>query len=429
MTDPRKTAIEGDLTAARNLILNLWNRVPDRDLNRTLHPDFRPLRWHLGHVGMYESRWVIEQAQGGACPDAELCYLFSTENPQSRLEDLPPREEVLAFSTRVRELALEFLEQVDLDAANPLTRDGYVFQNVLTHEYQHVETITYQLQMLELDLSAANDLDVTTEAPPKNREIHVPAGEHAVGRMRADPLFSYDNEWPRHTVQLDEFLLAQYPCTNAEFLEFVVDAGYRRKEFWSPEGWQWKQQTGAVQPLYWRAEHRAWRQKTITGEIALPRAHPVMLIAYYEAEAYARYRGMRLPTEAEWEVAAAWDPDRGRQRTYAWGDEAPNSGRARYGQPLGWTAPVGQSGNVTPGGLHGMTGNIWEWTSTPFDGYPGFAAYPYPEYSQQWFDGQHRVVRGGSFASQAPMLRASFRNWFYPRTRERFIGVRLARTP
>ena len=427
MTDPRKLAIANELARARQFNLDLLSQVPEELSNRVLHPDFRPLRWHMGHVGMFESWMILEQAKGGQPPDKELARIYSTEYPRSELHDLPPMETALSFSAAVRDEVLAYLDTVDLDAEHQLTRNGYIFHNVITHEYQHTETIAYLLQHASLEFEQQPQIE-NSASPYAPEAVMIPGGEYAVGRQLEEPLFSYDNEWPRHKVKLTDFLLNDSPSTNSDFLEFLSAGGYERKELWSDAGWRWRNETEADKPFYWRPEGNGdWIQKTITGSIPLPLSHPVTLISFHEAQAFANFNGMRLPTEAEWEVAASWDPQQGRQLLYPWGDRNPPPADARHGQPLGWTEPAGKRRNRSPLGLYDMIGNIWEWTSTPFDGYPGFKPFPYPGYSEVWFDGLHQVVRGGCFVTGAPMLRATFRNWFYPRTRERFIGVRLAR--
>ena len=426
MTDNRKASLAAEIKRVREISLAQIDMVPATSLERMLHPDFRPLRWHLGHIGMFEDWWILQKAGGLPPTNAHLSHIYSTEYPRSELGNLPPIEDAIAFSGAVRDRVLDFLDRADLDADDPLLHDGYIFRNVITHEYQHTETIAYGMQMVDLGLDLQDPL-TESQPLPVRREVHVPGGEYPIGRLRDEAHFSYDNEWPRHKVLLNDYYLDDYPVTNAEYLEFIEGGGYGRKELWGPEGWAWRESTDASQPLYWRQEAGGWVQKTILGSLQLPLTHPVMLVSWFEAEAYANFRGKRLPTEAEWEVAACWDPDQGRQLTYPWGDDAPTAEWVQYADPWGWTAPAGEFLNRSPLGLYDMTGNIWEWTSTPFEGYPGFEAYPYAGYSQVWFDGLHRIARGGSFATQAPMLRATFRNWFYPRTRERFIGIRLAR--
>jgi iron(II)-dependent oxidoreductase len=427
LNDNRKDALAIELNRVRDLSLQLINQVPAEHLGTILHPDFRPLRWHIGHVGMFESWWILQQIMGGAPPDEQLAYLYSTEYPREQLHDLPTVETAIEFSRNVREQVLDYLQQVDLDHGHPLTANGYIFENIITHEYQHTETIAYLMQMIDPGRKVRELPSSVTEPPPR-REIAIPGGTYTLGRLQSEPLFSYDNEWPRHAVELGAFLLDEYPTTNAEYLEFVEDDGYRNRELWSADGWAWLRSVDGTHPLYWRRdEDGAWLQQSFSGSFPLPRDHPVMLVGWYEAEAYARYRGKRLPTEAEWEIAAAWSPEAGRQLIYPWGDDPPTPDSAHFGDLQGWSEPVTAFRNTSPFGLQDMIGNIWEWTSTPFDGYPGFKPHPYPEYSQVWFDGFHRIARGGCFVTHHPMLRATFRNWFYPRTRERFIGIRLAK--
>jgi ergothioneine biosynthesis protein EgtB len=229
-----------------------------------------------------------------------------------------------------------------------------------------------------------------------------------------------DNERPRHRVELGDYWIDRYPVTNGQYRQFIQADGYENSQWWTEAGWHWRLQHKITQPLYWSADG-AWDQ------------HPVCGVSWYEAAAYARFCGKRLPTEAEWEKAASWNPATARSQLYPWGDPAltdTNCDRAKYANhfhQVGWTTPVNAYGaNQSPLGCRDMLGNVWEWTDSWFQGYDGFQPYPYVGYSQVFFDGQHRVLRGGSWATRPWALRNSFRNWYYPTMRQLFAGFRCA---
>jgi iron(II)-dependent oxidoreductase len=215
--------------------------------------------------------------------------------------------------------------------------------------------------------------------------------------------------------------------TNGEYARFVEEGGYGRREFWTEEGWRWREKEGWQSPLYWRRDGAGWVERRMFAEGELMAEHPVTGVGWFEAEAYARYAGRRLPTEAEWERAASWDEAGGSKRRYAWGDDPPDDTRANFGRRHWGTTPAGaHPRGASPAGCLDMTGNVWEWTSTPFEGFPGFEPFPYPEYSAEWFDGDHRVLKGGSWATHPSVLRTSFRNFFRRPFRIGFAGLRLA---
>jgi ergothioneine biosynthesis protein EgtB len=257
--------------------------------------------------------------------------------------------------------------------------------------------------------------------------IYIPGGSFEMG-SRGYP-FAYDNEQPPHMVELDGFRMDRYPVTNGEYAEFIVAGGYTIRSLWSDAGWEWKEKNAVAAPLYWsRKDGQArWRVREMFNETELRADHPVAGVSWYEAMAYARFAGKRLPTEAEWEKAASWNAASQTKRRFSWGDDPASQGVANYNFYTWETTPVTMhSEGASTYGCVDMSGNVWEWTVTVFDGYPGFAAYPYPEYSELWFDGDHRVLKGGSWATRLPLLRCSFRNFWRPGFRIAFAGFRCA---
>ncbi|MFL6228221.1 MAG: SUMF1/EgtB/PvdO family nonheme iron enzyme [Pyrinomonadaceae bacterium] len=451
-----RAEIAAQLRAARAATRGLFDLVPrEADLHESPGFGFRPIIWHLAHIGVFEAYWILQKAKGDASPDERYERIFDPiATPREQSKQLPSRREMETYLAGVRERVLDYLARAPLDADDPLLRHAYVFRLVLEHERQHQETLAYLLQLLDpakksrpagrdvdaelahlasTHAAAAADAASLTSTPQDM--IAVPAGEFQMGAVW-DGVFAYDNERRAHVVALPAFKIDRTPVTNAEFARFIEEGGYARREFWDEEGWSYREREGWTQPLYWRRDGASsstsvaassWRVRTMFGEEALPPVHPVSGVSWYEAEAYARFAGKRLPTEAEWERAASWDEARGRKRLFAWGDESPTSARGNFDLNFWGTTPVGAfSQGASATGCLDMTGNVWEWTSSKFAGYPGFRAFPYPEYSEVWFDEDHRILKGGSWATSPSVLRTSFRNFFRRHFRIAFAGLRCA---
>jgi len=256
--------------------------------------------------------------------------------------------------------------------------------------------------------------------------VRFPGGSVTIGT--GDRRAAYDNERPRHAVDLAPFWIDAAPVTNGAFLDFVEAGGYDDERYWSADGWRWRCDSGVRSPKHWERDGAQWMTRTMDLVRPLDPGRPVCHVCYFEAEAYARSVGKRLPTEYEWEAAATWDPDAARARGYPWGDAAPSAADANLDQ-LGFdTAPVGAyPRNVSPIGCYGMIGDVWEWTSSDFGGYPGYESFPYAEYSEVFFGTEYKVLRGGSWATAPHVARATFRNWDYPIRRQIFSGFRCAR--
>ncbi|MDT7541238.1 MAG: gamma-glutamyl hercynylcysteine S-oxide synthase [Acidobacteriota bacterium] len=442
------------LAEARAATLSLFDLVPrESDLHESPGFGFRPIIWHLAHIGVFEAYWILQKVKGDASPDERYERIFDPiATPREQSKELPSRREMETYLARVRARVLDFLETVSFDTDDAVLRDGYVFRLVLEHERQHQETLAYLLQMLDpakksrpstsnaddetarLSLTSGAARDELARVVQTPREmIEVPAGEFEMGAIWRDR-FAYDNELPAHAISIPAFKIDRAPVTNAEFARFIDEGGYTRREFWDEEGWAWRARENWQHPLYWlRAVaststlSSSWRVRAMFGEESLPLDHPVSSLSWYEAQAFARFAGKRLPTEVEWERAASWDADRKQKRLFAWGDDAPTNRRCNSDLKLWGTTPVASlPSGASANGCLDMTGNVWEWTSSKFASYPGFRAFPYPEYSEVWFDEDHRVLRGGSWATHSSILRTSFRNFFRRHFRIAFAGLRCA---
>jgi gamma-glutamyl hercynylcysteine S-oxide synthase len=403
---------------SRALTLELFAGISDTQFTAQGHADFSPVGWHLGHIGYTESLWILEKLAGqqGVDPQTRRLYAADGLPKADRAETLPDRDRILTQLADIRSQVETVIAQTDL-AQHP--RLGSF---LLQHESQHCETVAIVLAALGDYPQAARQVapqaapQVAPQAAPTPPMIHIPAGGFWQG---GDAVSTLDNEQPRHWVELPAYWIDAVPVTCAQYQEFIEAGGYDKPAWWSAVGWDWLQSSPAplTQPQYWPA-HRA----TST--------HPVCGVSWYEADAYARFRGHRLPTEAEWERAASWNGST--SQTWPWGDPWPTgsianlSGLGRSLRP--GTTPVQQfpSGR-SPAGLWDCVGNVWEWTDSWFEGYPGFAAFPYRGYSEVYFDRAHRVLRGGSWATRPWSIRASFRNWYSPETRVIFAGFRTCR--
>ncbi|HEX8355664.1 MAG TPA: SUMF1/EgtB/PvdO family nonheme iron enzyme [Pyrinomonadaceae bacterium] len=436
--DERAEQLARALEEARADTLRIFDLADEAELHLSPGFGYRPLIWHLAHIGVFEAYWLLQKAQGLPAPDAAYERVFDPiRTPREESKDLPTRREMEDYLRRVRASALEHLGRSDFREADPLKSDGYLFRLVLEHEQQHQETLAYLFHLLDPSKKSRPaglpaGVGVPEEylwpehgPPPHGGAAEVPAGTFLSGATPG--AFAYDNELPAREVFVPAFKIDRLPTSNEQYRHFVDEGGYGRREFWSEEGWGWRVREGWAHPLYWRREGSGWRERRMFGEGPLAPRLPVTGVSWYEAEAYARFRGARLPAEAEWEKAASWDERAGAKRRFAWGDAAPSQRVCNFGLRFWGTTPVGSlPAGASPYGCYDMTGNVWEWTSTPFEGYPGFEPFPYPEYSETWFDGDHRVLKGGSWATGPSVLRASFRNFFRRHFRIAFAGIRLA---
>jgi gamma-glutamyl hercynylcysteine S-oxide synthase len=408
------------LEDARERTLWLMEPVSERDLGRVHDQLMSPLSWDLAHIAAFEELWICTRVGDHEPMHPDLFHVYDAlETPRAvrgEVEqlDAPAAREYLAA---VRKRSLDVLADADLE------RWGFVFEMVIQHEHQHNETMLQTLALAEPGVFSPPAF------PVRRARNGAPSG---MARIEAGPFlagaapgrFTYDNERPQHEVDLPAFEIDRHPVTNGEFAEFVEAGGYRRRLSWTEEGWQWRSSNDVERPLYWTAdgEVRSFdRVRPLNPDL------PVMHVSWFEADAYARWRGKRLPSELEWEKAAAWRPGADRPRGRPWGDAPATGRRANLDQmsfgpvPIG-TLPDGASGY----GVHGMIGEAWEWTASEFTGYDGFEAHPYREYSEVFFDGGYRVLRGASWATRPSVARNTFRNWDLPQRRQIFSGFRCA---
>jgi gamma-glutamyl hercynylcysteine S-oxide synthase len=362
-----KAAIAEALLEARERTLALVEPLDDEQLNSVYSPILSPLAWDLGHIANFEELWLVQTIGRREPLHGELGRFYDAiENPRKIRGELPILRdaELRSYMADVRERTLDVLEDVEIgpEVEEPLLRDGFVYEMLLAHELQHNETMLQLLQMAEGYEPARDEFEPAPDPVPESPEtVLVETGEHTIGA--ADRGFAYDNERPRHTVELAAFEIDRTPVGNGAYISFMED-------------------TGAEPPLYWEREGESWVDTSRGRRIPLDPSHPVIHVSWRQADAFARWAGKRLPTEFEWEAA--------REQ------------------------------------LDGL-GHGWEWTSSDFLPYPGFEAFPYREYSEVFFGDEHKVLRGGSWATHPRVARPTFRNWDLPQRNQIFAGLRCAR--
>jgi iron(II)-dependent oxidoreductase len=386
VTPSSKEAIAARLAEARRFTLELLQPLDDEQLNRVYSPLLSPLAWDLGHIANFEELWLVQTIGEREPLHGELGRFYDAiENPRKTRGELPILRdaELRAYLADVRERTLEVLAEVDIgpDAEGPLLREGFVYEMLLAHEQQHNETMLQLLMMVNgYQLPEAfrgtghlspgqgpGQLARPFEYPPVREMPRAPEPiliPAGTYEIGAPAEgFAYDNERPCHTIELGSFEIDRTPVTNGTYIQFM-------------------EETAAEPPMYWeRRGDGGWVLTRMGGRDPINPAHPVLHVSWHEADALARWAGKRLPSEYEWEAAS----DR----------------------------------------LEGV-GQAWEWTSSDFLAYPGFKAFPYPEYSQVFFGDAYKVLRGGAWATRRNVMRPSFRNWDLPERRQIFSGIRLA---
>lgn len=436
---------------ARERSFELLADLTDEQLFGPRLPIVNPLIWEIGHAAWFQEKWVLRHVcrEKAIRADGDALFDSIAIAHDTRWDlPLPSREETLAYTRQVRDRVVEKLQQ-----GQPSEEMVYFVLYAIFHEDMHTEAFTYTRQTLQYPRPRLSNVPkraqagvsqgrVTEKGPleaapaedrPATSDAEIPGGEFLLGASPDDP-FVFDNEKWGHRVAVQPFAMARTAVTQAGFRAFVDDGGYRRQEFWSEQGWQWRQTEGAEQPVYWRQDSGGnWQRRHFDQWVPLEPHRPVIHVNWYEAEAYCRWAGRRLPTEAEWEIAAAAEPGpNGRglsphKRRFPWGNEPAAPERAN----LDWQALGCMDAGALPQsdsafGCRQMIGNVWEWTSTTFLPYPGFVADPYKEYSEPCFS-TRKVLRGGCWTTRARLLRNTCRNFYTPDRRDVWAGFRTCR--
>jgi iron(II)-dependent oxidoreductase len=400
--------------------------IADLDDSQLLGPSLaivNPLLWEIGHVAWFQERWVLRHTnrRPPLRADADALYDSAAVAHDTRWDlRLPPRAQTLRYMVDVQDHVLERLSR------RPTPEEVYFTLLTIFHEDMHTEAFTYTRQTLSYpapQLYGAHAAPNIEGNAQWSGDVAVTGGSFLPGANR-DEAFVFDNEKWAHPVELKPFAIARAPVTQAEFAEFVEDGGYHRPELWEAAGWTWRERLGTEHPVYWRRNGTSWQRRDFDRWVPMETYRPVIHISWYEADAYCRWAGRRLPSEAEWEAAASWPADGGPKRRFPWGPESPTREQANLdGFALGCAGVAAHAAGDSSCGCRQLIGNVWEWTASDFLPYPGFVPDPYKEYSAPWF-GDHKVLRGGCWATRARLLRNTWRNFYRPDRRDVFAGFR-----
>ncbi len=444
-----KTAAElvQQLCDARTRELELLSDLSDEQLLGARMRIIEPPIWEMGHVGWFQERWILRNLDKADALRNDSDFLYDSFNiPNAERWELafPSRQETLDYLGAVLERCIR-----RLDSREPTDEEIYFYRLATYHEDMHTETLTHIRQTLCCPRPSlrsiprpATPIPIDTLRDFEPHDVKIPGGTFLLGATSDIP-FVFDNEKWAHLVEVAPFRISATPVTNAEFRSFVAAGGYHERGLWSDEGWQWRRRAGAEHPLYWQRDPDGrWHWRCFDTLVALEPYFPVMHVNWYEANAYCAWAGRRLPTEAEWEMAAhsqgeqVAEPIRDllplgvsngitdRKRRFPWGDEPPSPDTANLNSAaMGCidvrALPAGDSAL----GCRQMIGNVWEWTADTFDAYPGFVLDPYAEYSAPSF-GQQKVLRGGCWATRSRLIRNTFRNFYTPDRNNIFAGFR-----
>ncbi len=418
-----------DARARTELVLE---PLDDDELVHQVSPLMSPLVWDLAHIAHYEELWLLRALVDAPPTDARFDDLYDAfRHPRRERATLPilGPDEARLYAKDVRQRALDVLDHLVLDD-RPLAHDAFVYGMVAQHEHQHQETMLATINLMDRPYPDRRDRVSRGSSPAEvinaPAEVRLPGGPFVLG-TDTEP-WAYDNERPAHLVDVGPFRIDRTPVTNGAYQTFVDDGGYDDRRVWSAPGWAWRHEARLTAPGGWHRDgDGGWSVQRFGHRADLPLHEPVQHVCWYEADAFARWAGKRLPTETEWEYAASSGSEASKRR-YPWGDRDPtpelaNLARVQLGPDPVDAHPTG----ATPAGLLAMVGDVWEWTSTTFHGYPGFVSFPYREYSEVFFGEEYRVLRGGSWATHPSACRATFRNWDFPIRRQIFSGFRCAR--
>lgn len=422
------------LHEARARLLELVSDLDDRQMIGPLLPIVNPLRWEIAHVAYFQEFWLLrhlrgrEQISPAADLDPDKLYDSARVHHDTRWDlPLPSKQITIDYTQRILDRVTEAVlkQPAPPDAAG--YNDNYFLHLSLLHEDMHNEAITYTRQTLGYSAPLLRQRDVETGRTgdgEKGRlgDVLIPGGSFRLGSDVYSG-FVFDNELNAHEITLAPFVMSRTAVSNAEFLAFVEAGGYDCREFWSDTGWRWRESVVAEHPLYWRCVGGEWQRKVFDRWLRLELTLPVLHVNWFEADAFCRWAGRRLPTEAEWEMAASLDAV-GNKRKFPWGNDAPTPERANLDWSNGGLLPVDAlSAGDSSFGLRQLIGNVWEWTATDFAPFDGFAPGPYKEYSAPWF-GDHKVLRGGCWATRSRLIRVGYRNFYKPDRRDVWAGFR-----
>jgi ergothioneine biosynthesis protein EgtB len=430
-----------DFLNVRNTTSIIFEPISIEDAVMQSDPFGSTPNWHIAHVTWFFQKILEKYKQNIDADSINTDYLNSYYQryrkilPKSDRGKFPrPKvSETLKYRSLIEEMFLKFLDNIERN--NSLTRNlVYDIELANQHEMQHQELLIYDLQHYFQRFDDAEDnYQPRINKRPNNIDnlavepgmMKIPGGLYELGFSGSD--FCYDNEVPEHKTYLNAYEIDTYPITNKQFMAFIDAGGYEDYRFWLSDGWDIVNEKKWDAPLYWQKIEGYWYKKDFGGLNKISPDEPVTNVSYYEADAYSKWAGKRIPTEAEWEKAASWNEDLEKKTIYPWGDELPSDHTANLLESWNW-APC-QIGSYPQGksyyGCHQMLGDVWEWTSSEYVLYPGFRS-KFSEYTDKWAINQ-KVLRGGSFATPRSQIRNSYRNYFKPQERIPFSGFRCVR--
>lgn len=430
-----------EFTEVRKLTENLFKPLKIEDAVIQSDPFGSPPNWHISHVTWFFHKVLLKYGNDLSINKINLDYLNSY---YQKFEKILPKDqrgryprptiaESLLYRETIDKNILSFLE--GLDYQNSMVSEIiYDIQLANQHEMQHQELMIYDFQNYferfpdPYDNYKPFKINGCHEYNSKENfeeMISIPGGIYDLGFPGKG--FSYDNELPEHKVYLYPYKIDATPVSNGDFMKFIDNGGYQDYKYWLSDGWDLVQELEWQSPLYWSKRDGIWLKKDFFGLNPIQLDDPVINLSYYEADAYARWAGKRLPTEAEWEKAASWNEDLKRKLVYPWGNSSPKPENANLLESFLWKPS--KCGSYVNGksfyGCYQMIGDVWEWTCSEYSLYPGFKS-KFSEYTDKWAINQ-KVLRGGSFATPRKQIRNSYRNYFKPHERIMFAGFRCAK--
>lgn len=421
------------ISDARQKSDSLFQIVKSEALYDRPIPERHRIVFYIGHLEAFDWNLLHENVFGVRSfhPEFDRLFAFGIDPvggglPTDQVSDWPCLDHVREYVRKIRRSLDEKLG--DTTPSDTYQRDGFPLDTLLNvaieHRLMHVETLAYMLHQLPLERKVPETSPPVLASPLTPSMIEIPEGVTHLGLSPRNGVFGWDNEFEAHSANVPAFEIGRYMVSNGQFLRFLEDGGYERRELWSDADWEWKRASGISAPVFWGRRNTDWFYRTMFDEIPLPLDWPVY-VSHAEASAYARWAKKALPTERQWQRAAYGSRSEG-ERLYPWGNEAPTAKQGNFDFQSWDPMPV----NAHPGGrsafgVEGMLGNGWEWTSTVFGPFPGFEPFPfYRGYSADFFDGKHFVMKGGSPRTAACMLRPTFRNWFQSHYQYVYAGFR-----